>query len=109
MVESLEKYFTQNVEIWGKNTTQGDLGEIVEAFFKKGDVLGQLENQAGTERVTQDKETTFKRFIFYCLYPTFEIVETDEIRYGNKIFDITNAENVQDRNRIMQIDCELRS
>ena len=108
MIEALAKYFTELVEIKSVTQTQGDFGEIINTTEVKGELLGQLENQSGTERVTQDKETVFRQYTFYCLTPSFEILESDELHYNGKIYDITNVENVQNRNRVMQIDCELR-
>jgi hypothetical protein len=110
MIERLARLFTGPFDVWGNSITNGAWGPV-ESFAKLGDVKGLMENQSGTQRNIAERETQTASFVFYCLAADWNALgtaTTHEIRKGGIIYDVTNAEDVQGRGRVMQIDCIAR-
>ena len=112
-VEQLSKWFLPGFEVWTRTITEGDWGPV-ETYAKAGDISGLMENQSGTERNIADREMQVASSVFYCLTDAWQALVTTrggavEIKNANgEYYDVINQEDVQERGRVMQIDCVVR-
>ena len=68
-------------------------------------VQGRIRQLSGAEVFTSRQDTPISTHRLYT-FPA-DIRESDRIAYGGKIFNVLNVNNVQNRGRLMQVDCEV--
>jgi len=95
------------VELHAATTTRDGYGQPKETFAKYADVWASIESLSGREFVQAEQvngEITHKVIIRH----QSDLVRTDRIIYGTRIFEIVRILNIEERGRYQELECKER-
>jgi len=105
VLEGIENYFVEGIEVYTKTTSKDDYGADIETWTKDRDITGRLRPLRGNERFVSGAEHQISTHRVYT--HDDDITENDKIKYENTEYDVVFVSNPMTFNSFYQIDLEV--
>ncbi len=100
------RYLTETITVFrSTSSTRGVGGQIIKTWSSYIDVMGSFQNASGIESIINNQNAFRKTKKFYC--NIVDILDTDQIVYDGKYYQINNVSNIWDHH--LEIDMQIRS
>lgn len=104
---SVARLLNRRVTVWRRSRVDDGMGGGIDTWVQVGTVRARFSQPSARERVAADQSEARLSHVVYML-PDADVRRGDELRDGNRIFDVLATFEPSSAGTYLRADCEAR-